>query len=94
MAVNCWSRPGVPSFTTEQAHELRARIVGRQRTDEADEAAAEIVALCDALPLAIRTVGLRLAMRPHGKLAHPFILLERFDPRPLLKVLRDTRAPP
>ncbi|MFF4449487.1 BTAD domain-containing putative transcriptional regulator [Streptomyces sp. NPDC001502] len=60
----------IPSFTTEQARELLARIVGQHRTAEEAEAAAEIVALCDALPLAIRIVGLRLAMRPHWKLAH------------------------
>ncbi|MFJ1675393.1 MULTISPECIES: BTAD domain-containing putative transcriptional regulator [unclassified Streptomyces] len=60
----------IPSFTTEQARELLARITGRHRTSEEPAAADEIVELCEALPLAIRIVGLRLAMRPHWTLAH------------------------
>lgn len=60
----------IPSFTTEQARELLARIIGQHRTAEEQSAADEIVALCEALPLAIRIVGLRLAMRPHWTLAH------------------------
>ncbi|MEV4192614.1 BTAD domain-containing putative transcriptional regulator [Streptomyces toxytricini] len=60
----------VPNFTTEQARELLARIVGQHRTAEEGDVADEIVELCDALPLAIRIVGLRLAMRPYWTLAH------------------------
>lgn len=62
VTVNCWIRPGVPGFTTEQARELLARVVGRHWTAEADqavEAAAEILVPCNALPLAIRIVGRR-----------------------------------
>ncbi|MFF4077779.1 BTAD domain-containing putative transcriptional regulator [Streptomyces sp. NPDC001777] len=60
----------IPSFTTEQARELLARIAGRHRTADEPASADEIVELCEALPLAIRIVGLRLAMRPHWTLAH------------------------
>ncbi|MER7562557.1 BTAD domain-containing putative transcriptional regulator [Streptomyces sp. NPDC097941] len=60
----------IPSFTAEQARELLARIVGLHRTAEEPAAADEIVELCEAMPLAIRIAGLRLAMRPHWTLAH------------------------
>nr|WP_268257486.1 BTAD domain-containing putative transcriptional regulator [Streptomyces vinaceus] len=60
----------IPSFTTEQARELLARITGQHRTAAEPAAADEIVELCEALPLAVRIVGLRLAMRPHWTLSH------------------------
>jgi DNA-binding SARP family transcriptional activator/DNA-binding XRE family transcriptional regulator len=56
-------------FTTEQAVELLARIVGEDRTLGEREDAARIAELCGHLPLAVRVVGQRLATRPHWTLA-------------------------
>jgi DNA-binding SARP family transcriptional activator/Tfp pilus assembly protein PilF len=55
-----------------EALELLARVAGRGRTAAEPERAAEIVALCGRLPLAVRIAGARLASRPHwgpGRLA-------------------------
>lgn len=56
----------------EEALELLRRVAGRERTGAQPERAAEIVALCGRLPLAVRIAGARLAARPHwapGQLA-------------------------
>ncbi|MGW2621153.1 ATP-binding protein, partial [Streptomyces sp. NPDC001500] len=56
----------------EEALELLRRVAGRERTGSQPERAAEIVALCGRLPLAVRIAGARLAARPHwapGQLA-------------------------
>ncbi|GGS11726.1 SARP family transcriptional regulator [Streptomyces humidus] len=56
----------------EEALELLRRVAGRERTGAQPERAAEIVALCGRLPLAVRIAGARLAARPHwapGRLA-------------------------
>ena len=47
----------------EDALRLLARLVGDDRTAAEPDAAEEIVRLCGGLPLAIRTVGARLALR-------------------------------
>jgi DNA-binding SARP family transcriptional activator len=55
-----------------EALELLGRVAGPGRTDAEPERAAEIVALCGRLPLAVRIAGARLASRPHwgpGRLA-------------------------
>ncbi|WP_069773465.1 BTAD domain-containing putative transcriptional regulator [Streptomyces sp. LUP30] len=57
---------------SEEALELLRRVAGRERTGAQPERAAEIVALCGRLPLAVRIAGARLAARPHwapGQLA-------------------------
>ncbi|MEU1403072.1 BTAD domain-containing putative transcriptional regulator [Streptomyces sp. NPDC005728] len=56
----------------EDALELLRRVAGPERTSAEPERAAEIVALCGRLPLAVRIAGARLAARPHwapGRLA-------------------------
>ncbi|MGC8917849.1 BTAD domain-containing putative transcriptional regulator [Streptomyces sp. PG2] len=55
-----------------EALELLAKVAGPSRTGAEPERAAEIVALCGRLPLAVRIAGARLASRPHwgpGRLA-------------------------
>lgn len=52
-----------PSVT--EARDLLARVAGGGRTDAEPAHAAEIVALCGQLPLAVRIAGARLAARPH-----------------------------
>ncbi|WP_105969507.1 AfsR/SARP family transcriptional regulator [Streptomyces geranii] len=54
---------GVPSEA--EALELLARVAGPTRPALEPERAAEIVALCGRLPLAVRIAGARLAARPH-----------------------------
>ncbi|WP_241740789.1 BTAD domain-containing putative transcriptional regulator [Streptomyces sp. L2] len=54
------------------ALELLRRVAGNERTGAEPDQAAEIVALCGRLPLAVRIAGARLAARPHwppGRLA-------------------------
>ncbi|MFF4509275.1 BTAD domain-containing putative transcriptional regulator [Streptomyces sp. NPDC001401] len=61
---------GVPA--EPEALELLGRVAGMSRTRAEPERAAEIVALCGRLPLAVRIAGARLASRPHwgpGRLA-------------------------
>ncbi|UXY38777.1 BTAD domain-containing putative transcriptional regulator [Streptomyces albidocamelliae] len=56
----------------QDALELLRRVAGTERTGAEPERAAEIVALCGRLPLAVRIAGARLAARPHwapGRLA-------------------------
>jgi tetratricopeptide (TPR) repeat protein len=59
---------------------LLASIVGPDRVRAEPEAAAELVALCGELPLAVRIVGNRLATRPHWSVSH------------LVGLLRDERT--
>lgn len=51
-------------FSDEEALALLSRIVGPARIAAEPEAAAELVAACGRLPLAVRIVGARLAQRP------------------------------
>lgn len=51
-------------FSVDEAMALLSRIVGRARIAGEPEAAAELVAACGQLPLAVRIVGARLAQRP------------------------------
>jgi transcriptional regulator with XRE-family HTH domain/tetratricopeptide (TPR) repeat protein len=52
------------------AIELLATIAGQDRVLAEPDVAAELVALCGNLPLAVRIAGNRLATRPHWTLAH------------------------
>ncbi|WP_330291057.1 AfsR/SARP family transcriptional regulator [Streptomyces sp. NBC_00576] len=54
---------GVPPET--EALDLLARVAGPTRPTLEPDRAAEIVALCGRLPLAVRIAGARLAARPH-----------------------------
>ncbi|MEW1656669.1 MULTISPECIES: BTAD domain-containing putative transcriptional regulator [unclassified Streptomyces] len=56
-------------FDTAEALALLRAIVGAERIDEEPEAAAELVALCGHLPLAVRIVAARLAARPRWRVA-------------------------
>jgi hypothetical protein len=47
----------------EEAMELLARTAGAERVSREPEKAAEVVRLCDCLPLAVRIAGARLATR-------------------------------
>src|SRR6185437_3398977 len=47
------------------ARELLARIAGAARIDAEQAAATQLAELCGHLPLAVRIVGTRLAIRPH-----------------------------
>jgi DNA-binding SARP family transcriptional activator/tetratricopeptide (TPR) repeat protein len=57
-------------FDHESALALLARTAGAERAGTDSSAAAEIVRLCDHLPLAVRIAGARLAGRPHWSLGH------------------------
>ncbi|MEV0269579.1 BTAD domain-containing putative transcriptional regulator [Hamadaea sp. NPDC050747] len=69
----------------EDAVELLARVAGPSRVRQEPLATDEIIKLCGQLPLALRVVGGRLAMRPHwtlermvGVLAHEHNRLDQF----------------
>lgn len=62
-------------FPPGQAVELLARITGPEQVRSAPAEAAEIVRLCDHLPLAVRAAGARLASRPDWPLARVAELL-------------------
>ncbi|MFE0652438.1 BTAD domain-containing putative transcriptional regulator [Streptomyces sp. NPDC059534] len=75
--LNCRSRlpaaPGmvmeeVRSLDSEEAVELLGRIAGASRVATEWQAAHVIAQLCDRLPLALRIVGSRLAIRPDWRL--------------------------
>lgn len=55
----------VDALEQPQSVELLSRIVGAGRVEAEVDAAAELVALCGQLPLALRIAGARLAARPH-----------------------------
>lgn len=53
-----------------EAAGLLARLAGSSRVAAEPAAAADVVALCGGLPLALRVAGAQLAARPHWRLAH------------------------
>jgi tetratricopeptide (TPR) repeat protein len=59
----------LPPMETRHAIELLAGIAGAGRIRNEPEAAAEIVRLCENIPLAVRIAGARLADRGHLSLA-------------------------
>ncbi|MFB7808604.1 BTAD domain-containing putative transcriptional regulator [Streptomyces virginiae] len=57
-------------FTPAEALGLLRQIVGADRVDREEEAAAALVEACARLPLAVRIVAARLAARPGWTVAH------------------------
>jgi DNA-binding SARP family transcriptional activator len=57
------------ALTSRAAVRLLSRVVGAERVAAEPDAAARIVALCGALPLAVCVAAARLAVRPHWSLA-------------------------
>nr|WP_312878307.1 NB-ARC domain-containing protein [Lentzea indica] len=55
---------GVGTLDDQTASELLTTGLGRHRTEQEPEATAELIDLCDGLPLALRIVSARLASRP------------------------------
>ncbi len=51
----------------ERSVDMLTRIVGEARVQAEPDACAELVDLCDGLPLALRIAGARLASRPHWR---------------------------
>lgn len=51
-------------FDDDEAHELLARIVGRERVETEPDATVDVVRLCERLPLALALAGARLSSRP------------------------------
>ena len=74
--------------------ELLARIVGQDRVNAEPAAAAELADLCGKLPLALRIIGAKIAMKPHWSLRE--IADQLGDERERLRELRmgdlDVRA--
>ncbi|MFI6638642.1 AfsR/SARP family transcriptional regulator [Streptomyces sp. NPDC050504] len=56
-------------FTQAEALELLGRMIGQERVEAEPDAAAELIAACGHLPLAVRIVGARLAQRPGWTIA-------------------------
>ncbi|MBB5960296.1 DNA-binding SARP family transcriptional activator/tetratricopeptide (TPR) repeat protein [Saccharothrix tamanrassetensis] len=54
----------VQRLPEEGAESLLAAVLGRHRIEQEPDAVAELVELCDRLPLALRIAGARLASRP------------------------------
>ncbi|MBW4716357.1 AfsR/SARP family transcriptional regulator [Saccharothrix obliqua] len=54
----------VQTLPAQSAEDLLAAVLGRHRIEQEPAAAAELVELCDRLPLALRIAGARLASRP------------------------------
>lgn len=64
--------PGAHLITVEvldadQSVDLLTKVVGEHRVRAEPDACAELVNLCDGLPLALRIAGARLASRPHWR---------------------------
>jgi DNA-binding SARP family transcriptional activator len=57
----------VDALDHAQSVDLLGQIIGTERIAAEPEAAAELVGLCDGLPLALRIAGARLASRPHWR---------------------------
>ncbi len=74
-------------LTALQSAELLSGILGSERVAAEPEAAAQLVELCDHLPLALRIAGARLAARPRWPLAHMVALLSDGNKR-----LRELKA--
>jgi DNA-binding SARP family transcriptional activator len=57
----------VDVFDAEQSVDLLSRMLGEHRVRAEPESCAELVNLCDGLPLALRIAGARLASRVHWR---------------------------
>ncbi|MFE7093035.1 AfsR/SARP family transcriptional regulator [Streptomyces erythrochromogenes] len=73
-------------FTPAEALGLLRQIVGADRVDREEEAAAALVEACARLPLAVRIVAARLAARPGWTVAH--LVARLADERRRLSELR------
>ncbi|BCJ50574.1 regulatory protein AfsR [Actinoplanes sp. NBRC 14428] len=62
-------RVPVQSLDAETAAGLVSRVVGRDRVEAEQQAVRRLVALCGGLPLAVRIVAARLAVRPEWSIA-------------------------
>lgn len=60
----------LPPLDEDQALDLLARLVGKERIEAEPQAAATVVAACGGLPLAVRIAGERLAARPNWPIAY------------------------
>ncbi|GAA3862612.1 hypothetical protein GCM10022243_31390 [Saccharothrix violaceirubra] len=58
-------RVRLPPLTETDAVELLGEVAGAHRLRSGYDDAVELVRLCDALPLAVRAAGARLAAKPH-----------------------------
>jgi DNA-binding SARP family transcriptional activator/tetratricopeptide (TPR) repeat protein len=75
----------VDGFTDDEAVALLARVAGDERVAADPDAAAQVIAACGGLPLAVRIAGARLAARPRWRVRD---LAERLaDRRRLLSEL-------
>ncbi|MEU7508210.1 BTAD domain-containing putative transcriptional regulator [Streptomyces lavendulae] len=52
-------------MSPDEAHNLLAEIAGAARVEASPDATADLAALCDRLPLALRIAGARLAAKPY-----------------------------
>jgi transcriptional regulator with XRE-family HTH domain/tetratricopeptide (TPR) repeat protein len=63
-------RLGLAEFSDDEALELLARVVGRERVAAEPAPSAALVRHCDRLPLAVRIAAARLRARPDWPIAH------------------------
>ncbi len=59
---------GVDALDADKSLDLLASIIGADRVKDELDAAAEVAAHCEYLPLALRIAGARLAARPHWRI--------------------------
>ncbi|MEW2514706.1 BTAD domain-containing putative transcriptional regulator [Streptomyces sp. NPDC046870] len=59
----------LPPFSTDEALDLLALMIGRERVDTERDSAVTLVSQCSLLPLAVRIVATRLAARPSWSIA-------------------------
>ncbi|MEV5387400.1 BTAD domain-containing putative transcriptional regulator [Streptomyces sp. NPDC052721] len=59
----------LPPFSTDEALDLLALMIGRERVDAEQHSAVTLVSQCSLLPLAVRIVATRLAARPNWSIA-------------------------
>ncbi len=80
------TRVHLDAFGAEEAAQLLRRLVGSSVVDNEPEAAARLAELCGRLPLALRLIASRAALRPHWPLSSWVALLA--DERRRLDQLR------
>lgn len=83
---------GLAMLAPADARALLAAVVGADRVDAQEQAAAELVQLCGGLALAVRVAGAHLAMRPLLELGEYVEQLRAEDPVAALQVEGDERA--
>jgi DNA-binding SARP family transcriptional activator len=70
-------RIGVDALLVQEAVGLLERVIGQARVDGARPDAAQLVELCDRLPLTVRVAAARLAAKPHWPIGY---LVSRLSP--------------